>query len=354
MKDVKYISIFPYNGDQYLRNIAFDIKKNKGPEALIFSTLKHYLKERSIEIDTYDIAKKTLLFKCVYFDIPYLWNFKAWKMIFLNKDKNILICHESALVIPFNYWKILHLFFVKVYTWYDPFVDNRKYFKRHWPKSSSGIKTKPKSFSKKKFLIIINKNILPFFPFKLLNFFGKELYTERIKAVEFFERTIPDKFYLYGRGWNKPKKLNLTEHIFGYKKHKAYKGEIGDKIELLSNFKFSLCFENLSDVNGYITEKIFDCLKAKCVPIYYGATDIENYIPKDCFIDFRNFSDYEELLNFLNSIDEKTYDKYIEKIEKLLSGKKFIDMWFENGFAKFFLEDILEIKEYWNKPINQS
>ena len=26
------------------------------------------------------------------------------------------------------------------------------------------------------------------------NFFGKELYTERIKAIEFFERTIPNKF----------------------------------------------------------------------------------------------------------------------------------------------------------------
>lgn len=344
MQDKKLVSIFPYNGNQYLRNIAFDTKKHKGIETSIFIALKKYLNKRKIDVNTYDVPTLKSPYKCVYFDIPYPWNFKAWKMMFLHKGKNILICHESALVTPFNYWKIFHLFFEKVYTWYDPLVDNRKYFKRLWPKSNFGIKTKPKQFNEKNFLVVINKNILPFYPFKLLNFFGHELYSERIKAIEFFERVIPDKFYLYGRGWNKPKKYNLTELIFGFKKYLTYKGEVDAKIVVLSSFKYCLCFENLTDVNGYITEKIFDCFKAKCVPIYWGATDIEKYIPKNCFIDFRDFGNYEKLLSFLNSIDENTYSKYIENIEKLLVDEKFKDTWFEEGFAQFFLEDILEEK----------
>lgn len=349
MKNEKFVSVFPYNGDAYLHNVAFDIKKNKGIEALIFLKLKNYLKERNIHINTYDIATKKSPDKYVYFDMPYPWELGAWKMILSNKKKNILICSEPSLIIPFNYWKILHQFFTKVYTWRDELVDNeqsssasKKYFKILLPKSSVGIKTKPKKFKEKKFLVMVNKNTAPFYPFQLLGYFGRELYSERIKAIEFFQRAIPKKFSLYGRGWNKRKKYNLTELIFGYKKYSAYKGEIDDKIKLLSNFKYCLCFESLTDTNGYISEKIFDCFKARCVPIYWGASDIEKYIPKDCFIDFRDFGDYEKLLTHLNSIDENTYNKYLERIERLLSNQKFIDTWFEDSYVKFFLEDILK------------
>lgn len=348
MQEEKFISIFPYNGKAYLQNIAFDPKLNKGVEASIFAALRRYLKNKNININTYDIDTKSPPFVYVYFDMPYPWNFNAWKKIILNKDKNILICNESSLIIPFNYWKIFHLFFTKIYTWLDELVDNEKYFKIFLPKSSVGIHTKTKNFKEKKFLVFINKNISSFLPFQMISF-GKELYSERIKSIEFFERNIPDKFFLYGRGWNKPKKYNLIERLFGFKIYSTYKGEVDDKIKLLSNFKYSLCFENLTDINGYITEKIFDCFKAKCVPIYLGASDIEKYIPKNCFIDFRDFRDYSELLSFLNSIDESMYNKYIKNIEKLLSNRKFMNTWFEEGFARFFLEDILDLKKHEKK-----
>jgi len=344
MNDIKLISIFPYNGSQYLKNIAFDPKRNKGIEALIFETLKKYLKKKNIEINTYDVATKKEPFAYIYFDMPYPWNLKAWSLIIRNRDKNILICNESSLIIPFNYWKILHLFFSKVYTWYGSLIDNRKYRRIKLPKSSNGINTRPKKFDDKKFLVIVNKNVGPFFPFKLLSSFGRELYTQRLSAIDFFEKTIPDRFSLYGRGWNKPKEHSLTERIFGFKKYKTYQGEIDNKIDLMSNFKFCICFENLTDVEGYITEKIFDCLKAKCIPIYWGASDIEKYIPRECFIDFRNFKSYEELLSFLDSLDEIEYNKYIKNIEKLLSEERFKETWFEDQFAKFFYEEILEVK----------
>lgn len=342
----KFVSISPSNYNAYLRNSLFDIRKKKKNIETIFATLKNYLKQRNININTYDIFTKKAPFRYIYIDLPYPfpWNFSVWGMIFSNKKKNILICNESAMIAPFNYMKVFHFFFAKVYTWNDELVDNKKYFKILFPKSSLGINTSPKRFKGKKFLVLINSNKLPFYPFMLLKPIGKELYSERIKSVEFFERNTPNDFFLYGRGWNKPKKYNLTEAIFGYKKYLTYKGETDNKIELLSNFKYCLCFENLTDVKGYITEKIFDCFKAKCVPIYWGASDIEKYIPKNCFIDFRDFGDYGKLLSYLVSIDESKYNSYIKNIEALLSDKKFIDTWFEKGFAKFFLNDVLEIK----------
>ncbi|TSC88508.1 MAG: hypothetical protein G01um10147_4 [Microgenomates group bacterium Gr01-1014_7] len=343
----KFVRIFPNNVKKYLRNSMFGTQKNKEIEIPVFAQLRNFLSQRNIYINTYDVSTKKPPYRNIHFDLPYPFpsNFPIWKIIFLNRRKNILICTEPPMVNPFNYMKIFHTFFIKVYTWNDELVDYIKYFKTNLPKSSLGIKTKAKKFKEKKFLILINKNILPFYPFKIFKPFGKELYSERIKAIEFFEENIPDKFFLYGKGWNKPKKYNLKESIFGFKKYSTYKGEVGNKIELLSNFKFCICFENLTDIKGYITEKIFDCFKARCVPIYLGASNIEKYIPKGCFVDFRDFGNYEELLNFLASIDENRYNCYIENIERLLADKKFINLWFEDGFSKFFLEDILEIKQ---------
>lgn len=344
---MKFVSIFPNNVRHYLQNSMFGPQKNEGIEILSYAKLKDFLSKKNVYINTYDISTKKTPYRNIHWDLPYPIpsNFSIWKKIFSNRNKNILLCCEPPIINPFNYMKIFRPFFIKVYTWNDDLVDNKKYFKMRLPKFSLGIKTKVKSFKKKKFLILINSNKLPFYPFKFISSFGKELYSERIKAIEFFERKISKRFYLYGGGWNKVKKYNLKELLFGYRKYSTYKGETKNKIKLLSDFKYCLCFENLTDVNGYITEKIFDCLKARCVPIYWGATNVEKYIPKNCFIDFRDFQDYEKLLNYLDSIDERKYNSYIENIEKLLADKKFISLWFEDGYSKFFLEDVLEIKQ---------
>ena len=343
ISEKKYISIFPYNVKGYLNNNLFSIKKNKGIEATLFSKLKKDLRKLNIEINTLDIEIKEQTDLYVYFDLPFPANFSAWKSIIFGKAKKILICYEPPTVIPFNYMKPFHIFFKKVYTWNDQLVDNKKYFKINLPKSIEGYKTEPKKFENKKFLCLINSNKLPFFPFKIVKHFGKELYSERIKSIEFYEKFMPNKFFLYGRGWNKKKKYNLSEKIFGFKKYKCYKGEVKDKIKLLSTFKFCLCFENLGEVKGFITEKMFDCFKARCVPIYWGASNIDKYIPKKCYIDFRDFNDYKRLSDFLASIDESKYNGYIKNIESLLSDKKFKKRWFEEGFSEFFVKDVLEI-----------
>lgn len=351
----KFVRIFPNNNKTYLQNSMFDIQNNKNriTEEPIFAKLRAFLKKKNIHLNTGDIPTKRPIYRNVHYDLPYPIpsNYPVWKEIFSNKNKNILICTEPPIVNPFNYMKILHNYFIKIYTWNDRWIDNeqsssssKKYFKIRLPKTSSGIMTKAKKFRQKKFLTLINSNKSPFYPFKLLSSFGKELYSERIKAIEFFEDAIPNQFFLFGFGWNKPKKYNLKERIFGFKKYSTYKGEVDDKFKLLSNFKYCLCFENLTDVDGFITEKIFDCFKARCVPIYWGASNIEEYIPKKCFIDFRDFGDYKKLLNFLVSVDENRYNLYIKNIERLLADKKFLALWFEEGFLNFFLEDVLEIK----------
>ena len=58
---------------------------------------------------------------------------------------------------------------------------------------------------------------------------------------------------------------------------------------MLRKYRFSFCLEN-SITNGYISEKIFDCLYAGVIPLYLGAPNINNYVNKYCFIDLRKFN----------------------------------------------------------------
>ena len=75
-----------------------------------------------------------------------------------------------------------------------------------------------------------------------------------------------------------------------FPRYPSYAGEISSKRAILEQYKFSICYENMSDMPGYITEKIFDCFFAGCVPIYLGASNMTDYIPGGTFIDKRKFS----------------------------------------------------------------
>lgn len=343
MAQQTFVSFYHNNVPTSLTNGMFDLEKNPMTEVPIFVAIRNFLRQKNIHLNTFDIPTKKPPYRNIHWDLPYPApsNFPIWKSILSHRTKNILIWTEPPTVNPFNYMKIFHRYFRKVFTWNDALVDNKKYFKFHLPKASTGIHTKPKSFQEKKFLTIINANKSSFYPFTLIHPEVRELYSERIKAIEFFEKTIPDSFSLYGRGWNKPKKHSIKERFFGFKTFTIYKGEVVNKIAVLSHFKYCLCFENLTNVNGFITEKIFDCFKARCVPIYWGADDITRYIPKNCFIDFRDFRDYEKLLKYLRALNENSYRRYIENIERLLADREFIVDWFEDGFAQFFWENVL-------------
>ena len=83
-----------------------------------------------------------------------------------------------------------------------------------------------------------------------------------------------------------------------------------------------MCLENSICLKGYITEKIFGCFAAGCVPIYLGATNVEEYIPKDCFIDFRDFTSYEHLYQFIKNMPKSVYEEYIANIRKFLKSEE--------------------------------
>lgn len=82
-----------------------------------------------------------------------------------------------------------------------------------------------------------------------------------------------------------------------------YKGSCSSKYEVLSGYEFALCFENMA-MKGYVTEKIFDCLYAGTIPLYWGATDIAELIPTDAYIDCRKFASWKQMQEVLMGMSD--------------------------------------------------
>ena len=81
---------------------------------------------------------------------------------------------------------------------------------------------------------------------------------------------------------------------------------------------------------------------AGCVPIYWGANNIEDYIPKNCFIDRRDFSSNEQLYAFIKNMKKEEYESYLENIQNFLESEKAqlfsVDTFIKTVFTAFGLE----------------
>jgi len=228
--------------------------------------------------------------------------------------KMVLFMWEPPTVQPELYDPEVQAQFGKIFTWDDDLVDGKRFFKFHYPVLRKRMEAIP-SFEEKKFCTLIARRLKSKHP--------KQLYAEREKIICFFEDK-PGEFDLYGAHWEK-------------KKYKNYRGVIPDKLAVLKNYKYSICYENTRDMKGYITEKIFDCFAAGVVPIYWGASNVADYIPEECFIDRRKFKGDRELYAFLKKITKKEYEGYLQSAECFLRSKK-AEVFTAEHFAKAFLK----------------
>lgn len=136
-----------------------------------------------------------------------------------------------------------------------------------------------------------------------------EIYTVREEIITFMEKEHLDEISLYGPGWNK-------------EEHPSYLGMVDSKREVYHYHKFALSLENTKNVPGYITEKIFDCFNFGIVPIYWGAPDVYEYIPKNCFIDYTEYKSPEKLYEYLKAMPENEYEEYLKNIKAFMDEPK--------------------------------
>ena len=222
------------------------------------------------------------------------------KLLKYPKQKLFLILLEPPTVAPEYYESKYHNLFGKIFIMIDDYVNSTKYIKLHFPQPD--LQVQPGlSFSAKKLCTLIASN--------KSSSHASELYSARKEVIHFFEHTAPQDFDFYGNGWNKTQ-------------YRTYQGSPLMKKEVLQKYKFCMCYENMKDVNGYITEKIFDVFTAGTVPVYWGAKNISSFIPQNCFIDRRLFKTNNEMYSFLKSVTEEQYNQYLANIRTFLTGEQ--------------------------------
>lgn len=154
-----------------------------------------------------------------------------------------------------------------------------------------------------------------------------EYYSKRIEAMAEFAKV--GAVDLYGRGWADLWSAQTVSwpYLRNYLTLKAiYRGQCRSKMDVLGNYRFSLCLENMP-MQGYVTEKIFDCFYAGTIPLYLGAPDIEQLIPPDSYIDARNFDGWADLWQYASRLSEKQLKRMRECGREFISssdGRRYV------------------------------
>lgn len=213
--------------------------------------------------------------------------------------KKILYMWEPATIHPRNFSKRVHAQYDRIATWHDSLVDGKKYHKFNYALLFD-VPARSVAFEQKKLccMFVGNKR----------SAHAQELYSQRLAMINFLEKHASREFDLYGPGWST--------------QYKTYRGFAQNKIAVMKQYKFAIVYENMCNIPGYITEKIFDAFSAGCVPVYWGACNISHYIPADCFIDREKFASDAEVYEFLKNMPEAQYNQYIQAISDFLRSEK--------------------------------
>ncbi len=291
-------------------NKLFDVASSRDNCLERFVLLRKKLEHHSIQCDTLDVCEALSITVLILSDISSTMRqvIKAikqspnLKILYIPTEPPVISClHEDDVLIAMPFDKVLF------------WNDNVAARCTHVHKCNIGQPVIDSEaiplirYKDKKFLVAITSS-------KLIKH-KNGIHYERFQAFDFFSET-EEGIDLYGVGWE------CTNYPFV---KKSYRGMCDSKKEVLKNYKFSICFENAKNYPGLITEKIFDCFAAGVVPIYYGPPNVEKYIPKECFINFLNFSNYDELYNFLVSMDEQTYQSYLDAVKAFLQTPEYYE-----------------------------
>jgi hypothetical protein len=102
---------------------------------------------------------------------------------------------------------------------------------------------------------------------------------------------------------------------------------INDKQNYLKKFKFNICSES-SISDGYVTEKLFECIIGGCIPIYYCNDNvmIEPEILNNDFIIKYNNNNIDSAVQKIKELDtnKEMYNKFIAK--KPLNDNAYIEV----------------------------
>lgn len=319
----------PYK--DYYKDQLFDHTNpvlNRDDTLAPFVRLRDALEHQGIELHTVDrlLQQTNQEHPCDYCSFGVLDNYKH---LAARGDVRlrIFVIFEPPVVAPHLYralpkltaafdWVFVHNVIGDGYSLQG--VDRSRLRQLYWPQPHNGVLEQHwENEDRKNQIVVINGNHRP-------RSRTAELYSRRIEAM--VKLSELDAVVLYGMGWNKwwshrsmwlPYWLNRSTLM------SIYHGSCVSKYEILSRYRFCLCFENMQ-MTGYVTEKIFDCLYAGTIPLYLGAPDIASLIPEETYLDCRKFASWEEMWNEISCMSDSQVNMIREAGRAYLNSKEFL------------------------------
>lgn len=296
---MKKIAVVPFS-DAYRNNRLFE---DSSPNNLgyMFWILKE-LSKYKYDMRTIDMFSKSLdeVDLIVFLGLEFNLLMKS----LLKAKPTIYIALESPVVCKFNnsfYLGQLIHYFDFILTWNIEFEKNHK----------SNTKLIRIPFRTENFMefpsveVISARKLVAQFSINNQSHMKNELYSTRKMINSVLSKNYGEDYHYYGRGWSA---------------NPSYKGVVKDKLMTSYKYKFLFAIENAINNEGYISEKILDAFLARTVPVYLGESNIENYIPNSCFVDFRNFSSVSELISYLENMPLDRYLLYLSSAEEFLTN----------------------------------
>jgi alpha(1,3/1,4) fucosyltransferase len=210
-----------------------------------------------------------------------------------------------------------------MFTWDDRLVDNVRYFKHNFTADLQDAN--PTALTREQFML---RKPVVLMQTRKTHTHPNSLYHKRDNIIQFFENKASGLFDLWGRNWEG---------------HRTWRGAAKNKMDVLKNYRFCIAFENCNHARGYITEKLLDCFLAGVVPVYWGAPNVTDHVPAECFIDMRRFKFYEDLLDFMNDLTYDDYMKYMYAAQKYLASPQ-SEQFFNAHFVDMLVRHMEELK----------
>ena len=137
-------------------------------------------------------------------------------------------------------------------------------------------------------------------------------------------------------------KLSEYKQVHGYGKpfNNWSDGEL-TKYDIISDYKFSICFEN-KRYPGYYTEKPFHAKTAGTVPIYYSDSQISKDMNEKAFINYSDYDSMDSLVDHIIEVDtnDELYNEYVN--QPLFKKNKIGQHFFPNSVLSFFNSTIVK------------
>lgn len=249
-----------------------------------------------------------------FLELPTAEMFYRYKSKYTNA-RFVVSIMESPAIVPVD-WTFAEENFDLVFSWKRT-IRASNHFYLPYIKALKSKKITPWQDRNKNFCMVASNNY---------SFARDELYGFRRKIIKFFDNADhDDTFHLYGLGWN-------SFHFFGLPytnrlkrslqigNRRNYYGVVPNKFKCLSDFRFNFAIENFLGKDGYISEKIYDSIQAGSIPIYLGDEFISDVVPRECFVDFRDFSSIKDCIEWCLSLNEREGKRLVDCGQEFLSN----------------------------------